>query len=80
MADFLNPNLNLITCPRLLMAETWDLKMKPRSKLSGFRSPFACRHAPTANRYPLTAITFAFTSYFPIAALIDFTTALPRTA
>ncbi len=45
-----------------------------------FRSPFECRHAPTANRYPPTASTFARGPYFPSAALIDFTTALPRTA
>ena len=35
---------------------------------------------PTANRYPLTAGTLYLRPYFPIAALIDFTTALPRTA
>ncbi len=51
-----------------------------RFKLSGLRSPFARWHALTANRYPLTADTFAFGPYFPSAALIDFTTALPRTA
>ena len=51
-----------------------------RFKLSGFRSPFARWHFLSANRYPLTADTFAFGPYFPSAALIDFTTALPRTA
>ena len=38
MTDFLNPNLNLITRTRLLMAETRDLKMHP-GQSSGFRSP-----------------------------------------
>ena len=51
-----------------------------RFKLSGFRPPFARWHFLSANRYPLTANTFAFVAHFPIAALIDFTTALPRTA
>ena len=80
MADFLNPNLNLITRTWIPIAETRDLKMKPPSKLSGFRSPFACRHAPTANRDPPTASTFARVSYFPSAAVIDFTTAFPSVA
>ena len=80
MADFLNPNLNLITRTWIPIAETRDLKMKPPGQPPGFRSPFACWHAPTANRYPPAASTFARVSYFASAAVIDFTTALPSVA
>jgi hypothetical protein len=52
MADFLNPNPNLITCPRLLMAETWDLKMKPAANfpVSGLPLLACMPQPPTAIR------------------------------
>jgi hypothetical protein len=69
MADFLNPNLDLITRAWAPMAETRDLKMDtPANHPVSLCSFFF----PTANRQPLTASTSRLCRAFLLSlGLID---------